>query len=93
MMNYTLVIVSGRTVVVREFDRTVTLKELRGCTHDMRQTLILSGNSVIFEHINETTRTYASAESIKSALKEGKEIRVLTEREIKAVERVRFRIS
>lgn len=93
MKNYTLVIVAAKNIVVRNFDRTTTVAEIRGCTHDMRQTLILSGNSVIFEHINTTARVYASAESIKLALKEEREIRVLTEREMLAIERARYHVG
>ena len=93
MKNYTLVIVAAKNIVVRNFDHTTTVTEIRGCTHDMRQTLILSGNSVIFEHINTTARVYASTESIKLALKEEREIRVLTEREMLAIERVRYHVG
>lgn len=93
MKNYTLVIIAAKNIVVRKFDHTTTVAEIRGCTHDMRQTLILSGNSVIFEHINTTTRVYASTESIKTALKEEREIRVLTEREILAIERAHYRVN
>lgn len=93
MKNYTLVIVSGRTVVAREY-KSVTvelLHEAAACTAIMNHTLVLRNSSVIFEHhrgeaiLEESKEGYAA---LSEVLKKGKEIRVLTDRENQAVARV-----
>lgn len=95
MKNYTLVIVSSRTLVVREFSGLAMAREIAGCTGMMRQTLVLEKDSVIFEHVRATDRVYLGEGEdlalIKTILREGKKIRALTERENRAIEKVRYR--
>ena len=90
-----LVIVSGRTIVVRSI-KDVTNREISGCTSMMKQTLLIREESVIFEHfqqeipIGEDRPPEVPTDIIKAAIKAKKEIRVLSEREILAIKKVRY---
>ena len=95
MKNYTLVIVSGRCVVVRSYE-SVSLElvhEATACTAIMTHTLVLHEESVVFEHhrgekiYEENKAGYAE---VREILKAKKEIRVLTERETLAIKRVHY---
>ena len=91
-----LVIVSGRTIVVRSIEH-VTNKEISGCTSMMKQTLLICEESVIFEHfqqeipVGEERPPEVPTDIIKAAIKAKKEIRVLSEREILAIKKVHYR--
>ena len=98
MKNYTLVIVSGRNVVVRSYE-SISLElvhEAAACTAMMAHTLVLHEESVVFEHhrgekiYEENKEGYAK---VREILKIKKEIRVLTERETLAIEKVRYRVG
>ncbi len=93
MKNYTLVIVSARTIVVRDYtacnyDKMIT--EVVDCQTQMRHTLVLVDNSVVFECIRGQHDVLKKT-AIKDMLSNPKEIRVLTERETLAIERVHYR--
>lgn len=93
MKNYTLVIVSARTIVVRDYtactyDKMIT--EVVDCQTQMRHTLVLVDNSVVFECIRGQHDVLEKT-TIKNMLSDPKEIRVLTERETLAIERVHYR--
>lgn len=92
MKNYTLVIVSGRCVVVRSYESISVelVHEATACTAIMTHTLVLHEENVVFEHhrgekiYEENKEGYAI---VKEILKAKKEIRGLTEREMLAIER------
>ena len=69
-----LVIVSGRTIVVRSI-KDVTNREISGCTSMMKQTLLIREESVIFEHfqqeipIGEDRPPEVPTDIIKAAIK------------------------
>lgn len=93
MKNYTLVIVSARTIVVRDYtactyDKMIT--EVIDCQKQMRHTLVLVDNSVVFESIRGQSDVLKKT-VIMSMLSHPKELRVLTERETLAIERVHYR--
>lgn len=91
-----LVIISGRTIVVRSIEN-ITNREISGCTSMMRQTLLTCGSTVIFEHFQqevpegEDHAPAVAVDIIKEAIQKKKEIRTLTDREMLAIERVRYR--
>ena len=91
-----LVIVSGRTIVVRSIEN-ITNREISGCTSMMRQTLLTYGSAVIFEHFQqevpegEDHAPAVAVDIIKEAIQKKKEIRILTDREMLAIERVHYR--
>lgn len=91
-----LVIVSGRTIVIRSIEN-VTDKEISGCTSMMKQTLLICEESVIFEHfqqeipVGEERPPEVPTDVINAAIKAKKEIRVLSEREILAIKKVHYR--
>lgn len=92
MKNYTLVIVSARTIVVRDYtactyDRMI--KEVVECQTQMRHTLVLVDNSVVFECVRGQ-HDVLEKPAIKGMLSNPKEIRVLTEREALAIKRVHY---
>ena len=95
MKNYTLVIVSARSIVVRDYDsvNVELTHELAACTSMMRHTLVVQEGTVIFEH-KRGEKPYAENKEgyalVKKILHEKKEIRVLSEREIRAIEKVHF---
>ena len=95
MKNYTLVIVSGRNVVVRSYE-SISLElvhEAAACTAIMTHTLVLHEESVVFDHrrgekvYEENKEGYAE---VREILKAKREIRVLTERETLAIKRVHY---
>lgn len=96
MNNYTLVLVCGRTTVARSY-KTITTElvhETAGCTVAASHTLVIHEKSVIFEHYQGEASWEESAEGyekLRKVFKEKKEIRVLSEREIRAIEKVHFR--
>jgi cbb3-type cytochrome oxidase cytochrome c subunit len=93
MKNYTLVIVSARSIVVREYtayNHSQLITEACECQNQMRHTLVLVDNSVVFESIRGQHEILKKT-VIKDMLSNPKEIRVLSEREIHAIEKVHFR--
>lgn len=88
MKNYSLVIVSARSIVIRPLSET-SYAEIKGCLPMMRQTLILEGNNVIFEHRRgeKSAEARCSATDIKKQVERGEVLRTLTEKEIVAIER------
>ena len=95
MKNYTLVLVCGRTAVARSYESITTelIHEAAGCTIAASHTLVIHEKSVIFEHCrgekswSEDAKGYAE---LRKIFKEKKEIRVLSEREILAIEKVHY---
>ena len=95
MKNYTLVIVAARTIVVREYtacNHEKLFTEVKECQTQMRHTLVLAGNSVVFESIRGQHEVLEKV-VIEDMLSHPKEVRVLTERESLAIERVRYRVG
>lgn len=87
MKNYSLVIVSARSIVIRPLSET-SYAEIKGCLPMMRQTLILEGNNVIFEYCRENSaKARCSATDIKKQVERGEVLRTLTEKEAVAIER------
>ena len=96
MKNYMLVLVCGRTTVARSYESITTelVHEAAGCTVAASHTLVIHEKSVIFEHCRGEVSWREDAEGyaeLRKIFKEKKEIRVLTEREILAIERVHRR--
>lgn len=92
MNNYTLVLVCGHTTVARSY-KTITTElvhETAGCTVAASHTLVIHEKSVIFEHCRGEVSWHEDAEGyaeLRKIFKEKKEIRVLSEREIFAIEK------
>lgn len=95
MKNYTLVIVAARTIVVREYtacNHSKLIDEIEWCQRFLRHTLVFVDNSVVFESIRDQSEVLQKI-VIADMLSHPKEIRVLTEREVLAIEKVRYRVS
>lgn len=95
MKNYTLVIVAAKNIVVREYtahEHNALIKEVEWCQKFLRQTLVFTDNSVVFESIRGQ-HNILSQSVITDMLSHPKEIRVLTEREILAIERAHYRAN
>lgn len=95
MKNYTLVLVCGRIAVARSYESITTelIHEAAGCTVAASHTLVVHGKSVIFEHCRGEKSWSEDAEGyakLRKIFKEKKEIRVLSEREILAIEKVHY---
>lgn len=89
-----LVIVSSRSIVVRTLSSLGgnCNREISGCTQMMRQTLIVRGNSVIFEHFREEVDEPRPVRVavITEAIKKNKEIRTLTDKELRALAKMGY---
>ena len=94
MENMVLVIVCGRTAVVRKMEKVTNfdyMKEIADCTVAAAHTLVIKNNEVIFEHIRGQ-KTFTK-ERVEIALNNPTTIRVLSEREQMAIKKVKYRAS
>ena len=91
MMNYTLVLVSAHTTVARSYTPSQysdLITEAHACQSMMRHTLIVAGDMVVFEYVRGKGKAMKKDE-VRQSVNCPRELRVLNQREMRAIERVR----